>query len=85
MFCVASGSPLSKVRLIQFEYAAFAVKPGFFLYHYYEFLDRYGFEIGRLFPERVHVLPYSFSVESITGGIFVAFKKNDSEMRGLLT
>lgn len=78
------GEGLEKVRVIQFEYAAFAVKPGFFLYHYYEFLAQHGFELGRLFPDRVHVQAYDFGQESIHGGIFIAFRPEDGEITRLL-
>lgn len=51
----------------------------------YDYLARHGFEVGRLFPRRVHVQPYSFAQESIRGGIFVAFRKEDGQLRELLT
>lgn len=78
------GQALGRVRVIQFEYAAFAVKPGLFLYHYYEFLNQHGFEVGRLFPDRVHVQSYAFGQESIQGGIFVAFRPEDDHIKRLL-
>lgn len=79
------GEALRQVRVIQFEYAAFAVKPGFFLYHYYDLLTSMGFCVGRLFPKRVHIMPYAFNIESIHGGVFVAYHHNDAEIHSLLS
>jgi FkbM family methyltransferase len=70
-----------KIRLIQFEYNAGAIVSKFLLRDFYRYLTKYGYVLGKLYPDGVKFMDYDLSHEDFKGPNYVACLKSD---RGIL-
>ena len=61
-----------RVRAIQFEYGRIAATTKFMLADFYEFLEPYGYRIGKLYPTYVDFKSYDVRDENLDGPNYVA-------------
>jgi FkbM family methyltransferase len=66
-----------KIRIIQFEYGPLNIYSHFLLRDFYDFLEPYGFVVGRIYPDYVDFFEFDNSKENFAGSNFIAVQKND--------
>ena len=62
----------AKISMIQFEYTELNIDSRFLLKDFYECLEAYGYQIGKLYPYGVHFKKYSYDDEDFKGPNFIA-------------
>ena len=65
------------IRVCQFEYNRGAIVSRFLLCDFYEFFARFGYIVGKLYPEGVLFRPYSLELEDFSGPNYIACHKDD--------
>lgn len=73
-----------KIRAIQFEYGYINITTKHLLADYYEFFQRHGYILGKIYPKTVEFRDYQFKHEDFIGPNFIAVHSSDSELIGLL-
>jgi FkbM family methyltransferase len=73
-----------RIRLLQFEYGRVNVLTHFLLRDFYQLFNRYGYAVGKIYPDYVDFRDYSLSDEDFLGPNYLACRKDD-EVRRLLT
>jgi FkbM family methyltransferase len=68
------------IDLVQFEYGLVNLTTRIFLADIYNFLDRFGFVIGKLLPHGVGFKPYAVEDEDFIGLNFVACRQDRQEL-----
>jgi len=66
-----------RVRLAYFEYGRYNVMTKFLLRDFYEFFDRHGYVVGKLFTDFVDFREYSPDDEDFTGPHYVACRREE--------
>lgn len=79
------GNFIAMVRCIQFEFGVFNITSKDLLCDFFQYLERYDFIIGRLYPGFVKFFSYDYFKEDLAGGNYVAVNKNDKELISLLS
>ncbi|HEU5292952.1 MAG TPA: FkbM family methyltransferase [Cyclobacteriaceae bacterium] len=74
-----------KIRIIQFEYGYINITTKNLLIDYYEYLDQFGYAVGKLYPKKVEFRKYQFKYEDFIGPNMIAIRKDDSELKQLLS
>lgn len=74
------GDFIRNIRLIQFEYGVYNITSRDLLCDFFEYLEKYNFLIGRLYPRFVDFFKYDYSKESFLGGNYIAVNKNDTNI-----
>ena len=69
-----------KIRVIQFEYNLNNILSKFLLRDFYELLNKYGYEIGKVYPKSVEFRPYNYKMEDFIGLNYLAIHKSDKEL-----
>jgi FkbM family methyltransferase len=69
-----------KIRVIQFEYNLNNILSKFLLRDFYELLNKYGYEIGKVYPKSVEFKPYNSKMEDFIGLNYLAIHKSDKEL-----
>ncbi len=73
-----------KIRLIQFEYGPFSIVSKDLLKNFYDFLNQYGYVIGKIYPNHIELREFHIHSENFILSNFIAFRADDCEMRKLL-
>jgi FkbM family methyltransferase len=73
------------IKIIQFEYGLVNIASHFLLSDFYEFLKKYGFIIGKIYPRYVDFRDYEFQHEDFIGPNYLAVLKEDSSIIKLLS
>ena len=73
-----------KIRLIQFEYGPFSIVSKDLLKNFYDFLNQYGYVIGKIYPNHIDLRGYHVHSENFILSNYIAFRADDYEMRKLL-
>ncbi|NJN43191.1 MAG: FkbM family methyltransferase [Flammeovirgaceae bacterium] len=81
-FSVALAS--QKIRLVQFEYGYINITSKVLLADYYDFFEKYGYRIGKIYPKSVEFKKYEHKHEDFIGPNFLAVHKDDTELIRLL-
>lgn len=66
-----------RIRLIQFEYGEFSIESKILLKDFYDFFERLGYSVGKIYPKFVDFSPYTVTKENFLTSNFVALAKND--------
>ena len=74
----------NKIRLIQFEYGPFSIVSKDLLKDFYEFLNQYGYVVGKIYPNHIDLRQYHVHSENFILSNFIAFRADDYEMSKLL-
>lgn len=74
-----------KIRIIQFEYGYINITTKNLLIDYYEYLDQFGYMVGKLYPKKVVFRDYKFKYEDFIGPNMIAIRKDDTELKQLLS
>jgi FkbM family methyltransferase len=69
-----------KIRLIQFEYGYLNILTKNLLVDYYDYLEPFGYKIGKLYPKKVEFKPYHSKLEDFIGPNYVAILNSEEEM-----
>ncbi|MFM1794646.1 MAG: hypothetical protein RL642_1031 [Bacteroidota bacterium] len=75
----------NEIRLIQFEYGPFSIVSKDLLKDFYSFLNQYGYMIGKIYPDHIHFRDYHIHSENFILSNFIAVKRNDFEIRKILS
>jgi FkbM family methyltransferase len=73
-----------KIRLIQFEYGPFSIVSKDLLKYFYDFLNQYGYVIGKIYPNHIDLREYHVHSENFILSNFIAFRADDYEISQLL-
>jgi FkbM family methyltransferase len=73
-----------KIRLIQFEYGPFSIVSKDLLKDFYDFLNQYGYVIGKIYPGHFDLRNFHIHSENFILSNYIAFKRDDLEMKKLL-
>lgn len=73
-----------KIRLIQFEYGPFSIVSKDLLKDFYDFLNQYGYVIGKIYPGYIDLRNFHIHSENFILSNYIAFKSDDLEMKKLL-
>jgi FkbM family methyltransferase len=73
-----------KIRAIQFEYGYINISTKKLLIDFYQIFEKYGYQVGKIFPLSVEFRPYQFKYEDFLGPNFIAVKKTDTELIDLI-
>lgn len=74
------GDKLFLVKIIQFEYGIFNIASHDLLSDYFILLQRYGFVVGKVYPNKVHFFEYHFSYEDFGGNNYIAVKSSETAL-----
>ncbi len=75
----------NKIRLIQFEYGPFAIDSKDLLKDFYVLLNQYGYIIGKIYPSYIDFRIYHIHSENFILSNFIAIRKDDHEIKKLLS
>jgi FkbM family methyltransferase len=75
----------NEIRLIQFEYGPFSIVSKDLLKDFYDFLNKYGYMIGKIYPDHIDFRDYHIHSENFILSNFIAIKKSDFEIRKILS
>jgi FkbM family methyltransferase len=81
-FEVALGQ--QRIRLVQFEYGRVNVLTHFLLRDFYQLFARYGYAVGKIYPDHVDFRDYDLADEDFLGPNYLACRQDDA-VRQLLT
>jgi len=73
-----------RIRLVQFEYNNTNIVSKFMLRDAYDFFAKFGYKIGKLYPNYVEFRDYHYRQEDFCGPNMVAVHKDDLELLKLL-
>ncbi len=73
-----------KIKMIQFEYGYINISTKRLLIDFYNYLENKGYIVGKIFPRTVEFRKYEFKYEDFLGPNFIAVKKTETELIGLL-
>jgi len=81
------GSMLAEGRIgaLQFEYNAIDIGTRVLLRDYYEYLEQFGYSIGKLWPDHVSFGPYDWREEDFRGPNYVAVHDSRPDIRRALS
>lgn len=65
-----------RVSVIQFEYGEVSILTKFLLKDFYDFLARYGYRIGKIYPNQVEFRQYHFAQEDFRGSNYLAIRED---------
>ena len=74
-----------KIGVVQFEYNSINITSRHLLRDFYQFFERYGFAVGKLWAHGVSFGPYDFKEENFRGPNYVALHESRSAMKQALT
>jgi FkbM family methyltransferase len=69
------------IRLVQFEYGRVNVLTHFLLRDFYQLFDRYGYAMGKIYPDYVDFRDYDLADEDFLGPNYLACRKDDDVRR----
>jgi FkbM family methyltransferase len=69
-----------KIDIIQFEYGQVNILTHFLLIDFYALLSKYGYKIGKIYPNYVEFKDYGFEDENFLGPNYLAIKKDQQKM-----
>ncbi|NCU33449.1 MAG: FkbM family methyltransferase [Candidatus Moranbacteria bacterium] len=69
-----------RVDVIQFEYGRVNVVSRALLYDFYQFFEKYGYVVGKIFPKFVRFKDYDFFDDNFIGPNFVAVRKRRTDI-----
>jgi FkbM family methyltransferase len=72
------------IKLIQFEYGYININTKKLLVDYYNFFQKYGYIVGKVFPKGVEFREYNYKYEDFIGPNFVAVQKDEIELIKIL-
>ncbi len=75
----------NEIRLIQFEYGPFSIVSKDLLKDFYDFLNQYGYMIGKIYPDHIDFRDYHIHSENFILSNFIAIKSDDVETKKLLS
>ena len=73
------------IRVIQFEYGYINITTKNLLVDYHEYLDSFGYVVGKLYPKSVEFKTYQFKHEDFIGPNMIAIRKDDAELKSLVS
>ena len=73
------------IRIVQFEYNRGAILGNFLLKNAYDFFGKYGYALGKLYPDGVRFHDYDYAFEDFIGPNYIACPKGDSELISLIS
>jgi FkbM family methyltransferase len=69
-----------KIKAIQFEYGYINITTKKLLVDYYDFFEKEGYVLGKIFPKIVEFRKYEFKYEDFLGPNYIAVKKSEVEL-----
>jgi Methyltransferase FkbM domain len=69
-----------KIKAIQFEYGYINITTKKLLVDYYDFFEKQGYVLGKIFPKIVEFRKYEFKYEDFLGPNYIAVKKSEVEL-----
>ena len=73
-----------RIRLVQFEYNTTNIVSKFLLRDAHDFFSKFGYRVGKLYPNYVEFRDYHYRQEDFCGPNTVAVHKDDTELLALL-
>lgn len=72
------------IRMIQFEYGYINITSKNLLVDYYDYLNKFNFIIGKIYPKNVEFRNYKFKHEDFIGPNYIAIHESDNVLKNLL-
>jgi FkbM family methyltransferase len=69
-----------RVDIVQFEYGQVSILTKFLLRDFYGFFEKYGYRVGKIYPDYVEFRAYSFKHENFRGANFLAIRDDRPEL-----
>ncbi|MGH7538206.1 MAG: FkbM family methyltransferase [Gemmatimonadales bacterium] len=66
-----------RVRFVQFEYGLVNILTGFLLKHFYDLFGRYGYVVGKIYPDYVDIRDYTLADEDFLGPNYLACRHDE--------
>lgn len=86
LFGFSETLSLNKIDIIQFEYVgSFAIHVKFLLKDFYDFLEKYDYVIGKIYPNYVNFKKYSYQDEMQKYSNYLAVHKSQVDLINLLS
>jgi len=73
-----------RIRMVQFEYNTTNIVSKFLLRNAYEFFNRHGYVVGKLYPNYVEFRDYHYRHEDFCGPNMIAVRSDDRDLLKLL-
>jgi FkbM family methyltransferase len=73
-----------KIRLVQFEYNTTNIVSKFLLRNAYQFFNRHGYAVGKLYPNYIEFRDYHYRHEDFCGPNMIAARSDDRDLLKLL-
>ena len=73
-----------RIRMVQFEYNTTNIVSKFLLRNAYEFFNRHGYAVGKLYPNYVEFRDYHYRHEDFCGPNMIAVRSDDRDLLKLL-
>ena len=68
------------VKVIQFEYGYVNIISKFLLHDFYQFFEKLGYTVGKVYPKKVEFKEYSLKDENFLGPNYIAVKKSETDI-----
>ena len=69
-----------KIDIIQFEYGRVNILTKFLLHDFYQFFEKHGYTVGKIFPNYVDFKAYDFEDENFIGPNYIAIKNTRQDV-----
>jgi FkbM family methyltransferase len=69
-----------RIKVIQFEYGIFSIESKFLLKDYFNLFERYGYKVGKIYPNYIDFSPYNWSLENFIGPNYAAIRSKESPL-----
>jgi FkbM family methyltransferase len=74
-----------KIKAIQFEYGPLNIHTKKLLIDYYQFFEKNGYTVGKIFPKIVEFRIYKYKYEDFLSSNFIAVKNSEIELKNSLS
>ncbi len=75
----------NKIRVIQFEYGRINIVSKDLLFDFYQYLSKFNYRIGKIYPKNVEFRDYKYEHEDFIGPNFIAVKSDEQEIINTLS
>jgi hypothetical protein len=73
-----------KIKMVQFEYGYINITTRKLLIDFYDFFEKHGYTLGKIYPKTVEFKDYHYKLEDFLGPNIIAVSNNETELINLL-
>jgi FkbM family methyltransferase len=73
-----------KIKMVQFEYGYINITTRKLLIDFYDFFEKHGYILGKIYPKTVEFKDYHYKLEDFLGPNIIAVSNNETELINLL-